>query len=180
MILTNENKNYAATLLNLLEEISNKNGSDIFCSITKGESKSSFYLNFIQQINSSSFSFFNKKKSQNSFKVGLYIKISNKRISPWRYTFYKSHQNEIRRMHDECKNVFVLLIAGNDGVVLLTYDNLKKLLDEQFEETEWLSVSRKYNQYYRVDGHDSKKKINIPKNAFPDIIVEQISKFKSL
>ena len=78
------------------------------------------------------------------------------------------------------RNVFVLLIAGNDGVVLLTYDNLKKLLDEQFEETEWLSVSRKYNQYYRVDGHDSKKKINIPKKAFPDIIVEQISKFKSL
>lgn len=176
MTLTNENKNYAATVLNLLEEISNKNGSDIFCSITKGESKSSFYLNFIQQINTSSFSLFNKQKS---FKVGLYIKISNKRISPWRYTFLKSHQKEISKMHEECKNIFVLLIAGNDGVVLLNYDNLKKLLDEQFEATEWLSVSRKYNQYYRVDGHDSKKKINIPKNAFPDEIVDQISNFKS-
>ena len=77
------------------------------------------------------------------------------------------------------KVIFVLLIAGNDGVVLVSYENLKKLLDEQFEATEWLSVSRKYNQYYRVDGHDSKKKINIPKNAFPEEIVEQISKFKS-
>ena len=178
MILTNENKNYAVTLLSLLEEISTENGSDVFCSISKGESKSSFYLNFIQQINSSSFSFF-KNTKQNSFKIGLYIKISNKRISPWRYTFLKNHQKEISRMHDECKNVFVLLIAGNDGVVLLTYDNLKKLLDEQFEATEWLSVSRKYNQYYRVDGHDSKKKINIPKNSFPEVIVDQISKFKS-
>ena len=178
MTLTNENKNYAATVLNLLEEISNKNGSDIFCSITKGESKSSFYLNFIQQIKTSSFLLFNKQK-QKSFKVGLYIKISNKRISPWRYTFLKSHQKEIRKMHEECKNVFVLLIAGNDGVVLLNHDNLKKLLDEQFEATEWLSVSRKYNQYYRVDGHDRKKKINIPKNAFPDEIVDQISNFKS-
>ena len=81
-------------------------------------------------------------------------------------------------MHDTCKNVFILLIAGNDGIVLLTYDNLKKLLDEKFEDTEWLSVSRRYNQYYRVDGHDSNKKINIPKNAFPDVIVEQIAKFK--
>ena len=178
MILNNENKNYAATVLNLLEEISNKNGSDIFCSITKGESKSSFYLNFIQQMNTSSFSFFNKQK-QNSFKVGLYIKISNKRISPWRYTFLKSHQKEMHKMHQECENLFVLLIAGNDGVVLVSYENLKKLLDEQFEANEWLSVSRKYNQYYRVDGHDSKKKINIPKNAFPEEIVEQISKFKS-
>ena len=52
-------------------------------------------------------------------------------------------------------------------------------LDENFQETEWLSVSRKYNQYYRVDGQDSKKKINIPKNNFPDLIIDQISEFKS-
>ncbi len=177
MILTNENKLNGAVILDLLEEISIKNGHDIFCSISKGESKSSFYLNFIDQKSNYKFSLFKTNKSH--FKIGVYIKISNKRISPWRYTFIKQHQEEINKMYNECKNTYVLLIAGNDGVVLLTYDNLKKLLDENFLETEWLSVSRKYNQYYRVDGQDSKKKINIPKNNFPDLIIDQISEFKS-
>ena len=44
------------------------------------------------------------------------------------------------------------------------------------EENEWISVSRKYNQYYRVDGNDGDKKISVAKNIFPQNIVDFISK----
>ena len=178
MILTNENKLLGSTILNLLEEISNKKDNDIFYSLSRGESKSSFYLKFIDQKFNSKFSLL--KKTKNKFKIGIYIKFSNSRRSPWRYTFKRQHQEEINKMYHECKKIYVLLIAGNDGVVLLTYENLKKLLDENFLETEWLSVNRKYKQYFRVDGQDSKSKIRIPKSDFPQLIVDQINKFESL
>ena len=50
-----------------------------------------------------------------------------------RYTFLKSHQKEIRKMHEECKNVFVLLIAGNDGVIGLC----SKVLNRSAFATAW-------------------------------------------
>ena len=104
----------------------------------------------------------------------VYIKLSKKRISPWRYTFYKSHQIELKNLASSTDGVFVIFVAGLDGCAVLKYDELKKLLDDNFDETEWVSVSRKIRQSYRIDGTDSKKKIILPKNVFPKKIIDQI------
>ena len=171
MTITIEETLHGGIILELLSALA-KEKKEVYHSFRRGKSTSAYYFE-IQKDEKKSFNFF-RKDEQKTFKIGCYIKTSRARRSPWRYTFIKEHQAEIEEMKKETDQVFVLLLAGTDGVALLAYEQLKKLLDEQFEDNEWLSVSRKFNQYYRVDGHDGKKKLNVPKNSFPSDIVAYI------
>lgn len=103
--------------------------------------------------------------------VGLYIKHSTKRMTPWRFSFQKKHQNEIQQMRDKFDYVFLILVCGDDGVVTLSYDELKKILDEQHDEVEWISVSRRPREKYAVTGSDGKLRHKIGENEFPDKIL---------
>ena len=80
--------------------------------------------------------------SENSFilneKVGLYIKYSKKLTTPWRYSFTKLHQDELKIMSELCKNCFLLLVCNKDGIACISYKDLKKILDENHEEVEWI------------------------------------------
>lgn len=105
-------------------------------------------------------------------KIGLFVKFSSMRVSPWRYSFIREHQDEIQDMREKYDNVFVALVNGTDGVACIDFIGLKQLLDENHEEQEWISVSRKLRQNYRVAGNDGKFEKPLPKNTFPNLIVE--------
>src|SRR5690606_24210887 len=72
-------------------------------------------------------------------KIGLYLKYSTQRMSPWRFTFLKQHQEDILTMKKSMKDVFLLLICEMDGVASLSFDDLKRVLDGDHKETEWIS-----------------------------------------
>ena len=59
---------------------------------------------------------------------------------------------------------------------MIDYPTLKKLLDDHFDNSEWISVRRKLRENYRVSGKDGKLDRALPKNAFPKIISEYIEK----
>ena len=104
--------------------------------------------------------------------AGLYIKHSTKRMTPWRFSFQKKHQNEIQKMKNKFDNVFLVLVCGDDGVVTLSYDELKKILNEQYDEVEWIAISRRPREKYAVTGSDGKLKYKIGENEFPDKILK--------
>ena len=115
--------------------------------------------------------------SANSFcisnnKVGIYIKKSEKRSSPWRFTFKKTHQEEIYELSKLVENVFIILVCFRDGIVNLEYKTLKKVLDDEYDENEWISASRLSRQQYQVTGSNGKLKHKVPINAFPKKIFE--------
>jgi hypothetical protein len=99
--------------------------------------------------------------------IGLYIKHSKKRLSPWRFSFLKEHQDEIYQMRKLLKNVFIVLVCHNDGLVVLSYDELKLILDEEYERIEWVSVKRRRREEYSVSGSDGKLKFKIAESDFP-------------
>lgn len=105
-------------------------------------------------------------------KIGLFIKYSTKRMSPWSFCFLKEHQEEIQKMFFELKNLFILLVCNNDGVVCLNYNELKSILDEDFDETEWIRVSRKKRKQYDVSGSDGTLKFHISPGDFPKKIFD--------
>lgn len=107
-----------------------------------------------------------------SSSVGLFIKISNKRRSPWRYNFDKSHQDEIAELKKSCGQVFIAFIAGDDGIACVDFDQLKEILDETHETQEWVSVSRKLRQNYRIKGQDGSLERPLARNAFPNNLVK--------
>jgi hypothetical protein len=102
--------------------------------------------------------------------IGLYIKYSKKRLSPWRFSFLKEHQDEISEMKKLFSNVFVVFVCHNNGIATLSFNELKKVLDEEHEEIEWVAIKRRSREKYTISGSDGKLKFKIGENEFPEKI----------
>ena len=72
--------------------------------------------------------------------------------------------------------VFTIFINGDDGFACLNYEGLKEILDDDFEAQEWVSVSRKHNENYRVDGNDGTRLKKLARNVYPGVIIEYFNK----
>ena len=159
MSISFTNMLHGATMLMLLEEISNIN-QDCNYHLKSNSSKSSYILNLC----------INK---HTELKIGLYLKLS-RRGSPWGFTFKDTHQNEINDLAYKCDTIFLLLITGQEGIAVIDEGIFPQLLDEKIEKSEWISVSRKPRQNFRVTSKDGTEKMIIPKNSFPNKITEYI------
>ena len=99
-------------------------------------------------------------------KVGVYIKHTKTRLSPWRFTFHKKHQDTIRELKDLYGDVVLLLVCHNDGIVGLDFNDLKKILNDSHEEVEWIKVERGKRKNYRVSGSDGDLGFTITRDDF--------------
>jgi hypothetical protein len=110
-------------------------------------------------------------KSNASFvinnKIGLYIKYSTKRLTPWQFSFLKEHQDEIQKMKDQLDEVFLVLVCHDNGIACLSFEELKLILDENHEDVEWIRVSRSKREKYSVHGKDGKLDFKIGNSDFP-------------
>jgi len=107
-------------------------------------------------------------------KVGLYIKHSTKRLSPWSFTFQKTHQDEILEMKNTFEEVFVVFVCYTDGIVCLSFAELKLILDQCHEEVEWVRISRRPRGKYAIAGKDGHLKFKIGENEFPDKLFSNV------
>ena len=98
--------------------------------------------------------------------LGIYIKYSSKRLSPWRFSFQKRHRDRISEMKDSLSQVFLLLVCNDDGVVILTFDEFKQILNETRGETDWISAARNPRQMYSIKGSDGKLSFKVGKDEF--------------
>lgn len=108
--------------------------------------------------------------------VGIYIKYSSKRLSPWRFSFQKEHQDEILEMKNKLGEVYTILVCNDDGIVCLSFEELKEVLDTKHEDVEWISVARGPRERYEVKGHDGKLRLKIGNSDFPAKIFEPVKK----
>ena len=158
MPITNSEKYYGTVILRLISHLGLKLPSVKF-SISGGNSSSAFI------IEGNSPSLIGKGRY---ITAGLFIKISNKRLSPWRYTFLERHQDEIELLHTKYGQVFIAFVCADDGIACIDFDELKSILDEHHEEQEWVSVTRKLNQNYRIKGNDGVYAKSLSRAKFPD------------
>lgn len=111
-------------------------------------------------------------KSNSSYimndKVGIYIKHSTSRMSPWNFTFQKDHQDEILKMKNKLGEVFVIFVCHDNGIACLSFDELKQVLDHIHEDVEWVRVSRNARQKFTITGKNGKLKFKIGENEFPN------------
>ena len=71
-------------------------------------------------------------------KIGLYIKYSKKRMTPWVFTFKKKHQEEFQILSELHKKTFLALVCGDDGIACLEYDQFKKIFHTNVDDFEWI------------------------------------------
>jgi hypothetical protein len=101
-------------------------------------------------------------------KIGIYIKYSSKRITPWRFTFSKDHGSEIESLKAGVPRVFILLVCNDDGVVCLSYQELKQILNDPGDRFQWVSATRHKREMYSVRGSDGSLEFKVGKKDFPE------------
>lgn len=99
--------------------------------------------------------------------LGIYIKYSSKRMTPWRFTFSPEHKTEIELLRASMPKVFIVLVCNDDGVVCLSYDELKRILNDQQEGFQWISATRHKREMYSIEGSDGRLEFKVGKNDFP-------------
>jgi hypothetical protein len=92
----------------------------------------------------------------NSFLVarrfGLHIKHSSKRLPPWQFTFHAEHIHEIQRLEEHSECAWIALVCGEDGVVLITSDELREMNECDDEATWFVRVTRDRHTMYHLNG----------------------------
>ncbi len=98
-------------------------------------------------------------------KIPVYIKMASKRKGPWTFNFFRSHQQNQKRLYEAYGECFTCLICGRDGIAGIDMVELRELLDDNFEEQEIVTVRRQLNSMYQLRGRDGILKHRIGRNA---------------
>jgi len=98
--------------------------------------------------------------------IGIYIKHSTKRLSPWRFSFQRRHRDKITELKESLGRAFLLLVCNDDGVVVLSFDEFRQILNEAHGDTEWISAARNPRQMYSIKGSDGELRFKVRKDEF--------------
>ena len=108
--------------------------------------------------------------------IPIYLKATAKRQGPWTFNFSRSHQEVQEKLFQSYEELFVCLICGKDGVVGLSMQEFRKVLDDNFEEQESISVRRQRRTMYYVKGRDGELETRISRNAIFEKIQHALSR----
>jgi hypothetical protein len=100
-------------------------------------------------------------------RIGLYIKHSTKRLSPWTFTFQGRHQDEILEMHRRFADVLAVFVCHTDGIACLTFAELQVILGTRRTDVQWVRISRRPREKYAIAGGHGRLKSKIGDNEFP-------------
>jgi len=99
---------------------------------------------------------FRKSGRLNAFllndKIGVFVKHSAKRLSPWQFTFLTDHRDEIHELEAASVDSYIAFVCGTDGVALMTTEALRQLINFNSENVEWVRVDRSRRSMYGVHG----------------------------
>ena len=100
--------------------------------------------------------------------IGIYIKYSSKRLSPWRFSFQPRHRDRIIEMKKAVGDVLCCWCATTDGIVILTFEEFTQIIGGESGGTEWVSATRNPRQMYSIKGSDGKLGFKVGKDEFSE------------
>jgi len=96
--------------------------------------------------------------------IGLFIKHSTKRISPWRFSFQAEHVKNVLKLTQKFEHTFMVLICGRYSIAVLNSQEIEELLPLNSPATSWVSVNSSHNTMLTVEGSSGKLKRKIRKS----------------
>ena len=103
--------------------------------------------------------------------IGLFVKHSTNRMSPWQFSFHKQHLDEILEIRGKLGKVYTILVCNDDGIVCLSFDELNQLVNSCSDKVESIRVVRGPREKYEVSGSAGKHKLKIGNSDFPEKIL---------
>jgi hypothetical protein len=100
--------------------------------------------------------------------IGLYIKYSGKRMSPWTFTFSDVHIDEIKELDSKFNKAFVVFVCNENGICCLNFQEFSTIISlENKIFTKWIKLSRTKREKYSIAGSDNKLNCKIADSDFP-------------
>ena len=96
--------------------------------------------------------------------IGLFIKHSTKRVSPWRFSFQSDHVTNLQELTQEFDHAFMVLICGRYAIAVLNNCEIRDLLPLNSPSTSWVSVNSSHNTMLTIEGSSGKLKRKIRKS----------------
>jgi hypothetical protein len=86
-------------------------------------------------------------------RIGVFLKHSTKRMSPWRFTFGLDQVSDLLDLEAKYFDSFVVFICGSDGLVTLDVAALHEIFTFDDVEKAWIAIERKPRSQYSVRGN---------------------------
>jgi hypothetical protein len=129
---------------------------------------------------STSFRPFERQGRINAFvvngRVGVYVKHSSKRMSPWRFTFTIEQAADLLDLEHKLPDSFAVFVCGTDGLVALSFADLHTIVSFQESENAWVSITRPPRTQYELAGNrgDLKYKISRGISVIPETMKARV------
>jgi hypothetical protein len=98
-------------------------------------------------------------------RIGLLIKHSSARITPWQFTFTKDQLTELHALRLETSVCFVALVCGKDGFVCIRDVNLIEILTPTDGDLISVRVERRPRKQYGVSSSGNSLNEKLAKGA---------------
>ena len=85
--------------------------------------------------------------------VGVHIKHSTKRLSPWQFSFSIQNLQEILEVRREARSMWLVLICGPDGVVAISLEDFASITESRPGGVAPIRIDRGPDKMYRVSGN---------------------------
>lgn len=108
-------------------------------------------------------------------RVGLLIKHSSARLTPWSFTFAKEHIEELHALRGETKVCFIALVCHEDGFVCIRDSALLGILSPTDTDVVSVRVDRRPRKMYRVSSSGNSLDGKLAKGV--QEIVEEIAQY---
>ena len=95
--------------------------------------------------------------------VAVHIKHSEKRMSPWQFTFSRDNIEELIELDAKYRSLFICLVCGTDGFLCVSPEEFLTITGPAKSDTYWIRVARPRNKMYEVAGNDGKLDYKKPK-----------------
>jgi hypothetical protein len=85
-------------------------------------------------------------------RVGLQIKHSTQRLTPWNFTFTSANMSEILSLRARFEDVFVVFVCEAQGMVCLSVDDLLSVSRVGECDQVWIRIDRRRGKWFQVHG----------------------------
>jgi hypothetical protein len=85
-------------------------------------------------------------------RIGVYVKHSSKRMTPWRFTFNIDQAADLLDLEVKFPDTFVVFVCESDGLVTLDVGRLHEIISFETENA-WVRIERPPRSQYDVGGN---------------------------
>lgn len=112
--------------------------------------------------------------------VGVFIKHSAKRMSPWRFTFNLVQAADLLDLEAKLPKTFVVFVCGDDGIVTLDIASLHQIVSFEESDHGWVRAERKPRSQYTVGGNRAEFPNKVPSGTSPigDSLMESLRNWR--